>query len=352
MDENTEKRIYDLLSKKMTGDASTEELQALENLLFRYPEFRFLHDELGKPDYDQDAAAERALQAFAVHYYGKFSQDMAAAGHDDKASTRLLVPIVKQRSGKVWLKAAAVIAVPFLLGLGFYLSLHDTEADDISAGKDVSEMVTQKASKSKIRLPDGTTVMLNADSKISYSKNFGAHSRSVILEGEAYFDVVSNAESPFVIHTENADIRVLGTTLNVRSYPGEAKFETSLINGKVEVSLKNSKKAFILKPSEKLVLPKNNVSALNLTQVRMLDSAVVETAWIKGQLSFVDEPFSAIAAELERQYNVTFEFNNTDAMQHRYTGIFDKTKIEDVLNILKLIKPFNYTITNNTVIIF
>lgn len=341
--------MYDLLSKKMTGDATTEELQALENLLSRYPEFRFLNDELGKPDYDEEAAAERALQAYAVHYYGKVCQDIPT---HKKADSGRIVPVMHKRRGKVWMKAAAVIAVPFLLGLGFYLSLQEGETEDIRQAKNVSEMITQRASKSTIRLPDGSTVLLNADSKISYSKNFGVHSRSVILVGEAYFDVVSNAESPFVIHTENADIRVLGTTLNVRSYPGEAKFETSLINGKVEVALKNSKKAFILKPSEKLVLPKNNVSEFNLTQVRLLDSAVVETAWIKGQLSFVDEPFSAIAAELERQYNVTFEFSNTDAMHYRYTGIFDKSKIEEVLNILKLIKPFNYSITNNTVNIY
>lgn len=343
--------MYDLLGKKMTGDASAEELRNLEVLLSKYPEFRFMHDELIKQDDDREAAAEQALQAYAVHYYGKMCQDINSDGNEDHTPD-LMIAGEEKRHKWGWLKIAAVITVPLLLGIISYNYLHKADMDDSRPGINVSEMITQKGSKSKIKLPDGTTVLLNADSKISYSKNFDVNSRVVTLTGEAYFDVVHNAESPFIIHTEKADIKVLGTELNVRAYPGEAKFETSLIRGKVEVDMKNSNKAIILKPSEKIVLSKNNSTGYNLTQVTKLDAAVAETAWTNGQLSFIDESFATIATELERQYNVTIEFKNTTALSYRYTGIFDKTRLEDVLNILKLVKPFNYTIADNTVTIF
>ncbi|MFT3902413.1 MAG: FecR domain-containing protein [Niabella sp.] len=217
----------------------------------------------------------------------------------------------------------------------------------------LNETVTHKGSKSRLLLPDGSTVVLNADSKISYSKDFNETSRNVTLCGEAYFEVSHNPERPFIVHTQKADIKVLGTAFNVRDYPGDTKFETSLIHGKVEVDMKGHKtKPIFLKPSEKLVVAKNKEADYHLTKITELDSVVAETSWVHDKLSFVDKSFISIASELERQFNVTIEFKNNTAAKYRYTGVFDDTRVEDILDILKIIKPFKYTVTENKITIY
>src|SRR4029078_631833 len=99
---------------------------------------------------------------------------------------------------------------------------------------------TKRGSKSKVQLPDGTQVWLNADSRIAYNEKFQGNLREVTLEGEAYFDVVRDEKRPFVIHTAAIDIKVLGTAFNVRSYANEKNTETSLIRGSIEVTLVKS----------------------------------------------------------------------------------------------------------------
>src|SRR5690606_22571909 len=102
-----------------------------------------------------------------------------------------------------------------------------------------STEVSKPGERKSIQLPDGTKVMLNAGSTIHIAADFNATSRQLTLVGEAFFDVVHNAEKPFIIHTGAMDIKVLGTVFNVRAYPGDKTSETSLLKGSVEVTLKN-----------------------------------------------------------------------------------------------------------------
>ena len=85
--------------------------------------------------------------------------------------------------------------------------------------KHSNEVSTQPGSKSKIQLPDGSTVWLNAGSKLTYTKDFGKEIREVTLIGEAFFDVTKMKEKPFIIHTSSINIKVLGTAFNVKAYP-------------------------------------------------------------------------------------------------------------------------------------
>src|SRR5690606_37889089 len=85
-------------------------------------------------------------------------------------------------------------------------------------------------------LADGTKVWLNAASRISYGKNFGNGAlRDVYLDGEAFFDVAHDPDKPFIVHTSSIQIKVLGTSFNVRSYAEDNTIETTLVQGKVRI---------------------------------------------------------------------------------------------------------------------
>jgi ferric-dicitrate binding protein FerR (iron transport regulator) len=228
-----------------------------------------------------------------------------------------------------------------------------------------SEIATLKGQKSKITLPDGTQVWLNADSKIKYPEHFAADIREVNLEGEAYFDVAHNKEKPFIIHTKEMNIKVLGTAFNVRAYPNEKMSEAALIRGSIEVSFNNRPdQKLILKPNEKIEIKnsstvfsktivnkeetKEAVIAINNISYTKSDSTIIETAWKNGKLIFDSQPFEQISDDMERWYDVKFVIHNELLKKKLFTANFNNETIEDVLHFLKLSYPFNYTYNKET----
>jgi ferric-dicitrate binding protein FerR (iron transport regulator) len=236
-----------------------------------------------------------------------------------------------------------------------------------------NEIVTKNASKTKILLPDGSTVWLNADSKLWYYKNFGNLQREVYLTGEAFFDVTKNPAKPFIIHTKLIDVKVLGTEFNVRSYPNDKTVETSLIRGLVQVTLHSRpQEKYFLKPNEKLVvlnipdsvntmknihpivknLDDNIVAIKNLTPLQQNDSIKIETAWTKNRLCFTDESFDEVAHQLERWYDVDFVFKNDKYKNIRLNGSFVNETLTQALDALKFSTNFHYEIKDKTVTIY
>lgn len=229
---------------------------------------------------------------------------------------------------------------------------------------------TDKGAKSTIFLQDGTKVILNAESKLRFPKRFSGATREIYLTGEAFFDVTHNAAMPFIIHTDKMNIKVLGTEFNVKSYPQDSAYETTLIRGSIEVTLKDRPDdRIILKPKEKLIvanlefenapesatsLPSihSQLSITGLHYISKTDSAVVETSWMDNKLVFQDESFANLAMDMERKYAVNIHFSNEKLKEYRFTGIFKEETIRDALNALQLTEKFNYKINGNTVYIF
>src|SRR5579872_5636301 len=120
------------------------------------------------------------------------------------------------------------------------------------------QKATQPTKKSVITLSDGTVVTLNSATNIKYPEKFGDSVREVYLDGEAYFDVVKDPLHPFIIHANKMNIRVLGTSFNVKSYQYESLSEATLIRGSIEVTLNDRPSdRIILKPKEKLIVQNN-----------------------------------------------------------------------------------------------
>ncbi len=189
---------------------------------------------------------------------------------------------------------------------------------------------------------------------INNQKEF-ANEREILYK--LFFDVKKDPAHPFIIHTDKIRIKVLGTSFNVKSYPEDQIIETSLIRGRIEVSFSDRpSENIILRPNEKLTVRKDqsepnkssieteNTSKIKLDNLLHLNekNLLVETAWMDNKIAFSNCQMKDIAIMLERRFDISVEFKNQHIMEYRYTGIFDDESLEDILNIMKISKPFNY----------
>lgn len=276
---------------------------------------------------------------------------------------------LKKSAVPMWIRAAvaAVILVGFSLGLiGVYGYFHTTS---VIPNKN-NEIIVLNGTKTDVDLPDGSKVILNAGSKLTYPKNYAnAVSREVFLSGEAYFKVQHDKQHPFIIHTAHFDIRDIGTTFNVKAYPGEKTAEASLIDGSIEISFKNNgSKKILLRPRQKVVLINNDADKETVTAAAAdkqrisykvvglnintdVKSEFAETAWVNNELVFRNETFESLAKRMERKYNVEISFGDDKIKSSNVTGIFKNETIDQALKTLQLITPFKYEINHNKIVI-
>ena len=373
-----EERAWYLLSLQLSGEATTEEREELNALLSQHPEWG-LRAEIIRNMWNNKAKSVSVAPAHFDKHLQRLSNHLSQPALQlDTEEVENNVPVMEEevRPGRLrWLwgatAAAACLLVCFLVfGPGKKRPVKPLASNTIS---------TRPGSKSKVELPDGTQVWLNADSKLTYGQNFLGNTREVTLTGEAYFDVAhatsveTGQRIPFIIHTSSIDIKVLGTAFNVRSYPGESTTETALIRGSVEVTLHNNPdKKIILKPDEKLIVRNNDATvtsnenakndsvsnAPDMMTLRKLQpckqdtGSHYETMWLKNKLAFENEPFDRILPEIERWYNVTIQLKNGSLNNLHFTGVFENKSLWEVMEALSLSRGFHYEIKGAQVTIW
>lgn len=187
-------------------------------------------------------------------------------------------------------------------------------------------------SKTKLTLPDGSTVWLNAGSKMVYSQGFGVSDRRLAFQGEGYFEVEKNDEMPFLVQTHDVNVTVVGTKFNFRNYPEDEEAVVELLEGKValENQLKEDAVRY-LSPNEKMVLHKAT-GEMDITSAKVKEA----TLWTENILLFDEDLLPDIVRELERSYHVQIEIENEDLKQTRFYGQFNQLEqnIYDVLDML------------------
>jgi ferric-dicitrate binding protein FerR (iron transport regulator) len=201
--------------------------------------------------------------------------------------------------------------------------------------------------KTKMHLPDGTLVWLNANSKITYSQGFGVNDRQVGLMGEAYFEVTGNADLPFFVKTESLQVRVLGTKFNFSNYPDNEEAIVSLIEGKVQV--KN-----LMSVNEEKNMASDEKAFLNKKtgQMRILSHRTRPSSeWTNGYLCFDNELLPDIVKTLERSYNVKISIADKSLETVRFYSDFSRQEqsIEDILRLLKSTNKLTYTIEGKNI---
>ena len=241
---------------------------------------------------------------------------------------------------------AAVVAIIIAVGCISYwqgeVNVKDTFAD--------ISVEAPLGSKTKLYLPDGTLVWLNAGSRMTYSQGFGVDNRKVELEGEGYFEVKRNEKIPFFVKTKDLQLQVLGTKLNFRDYPEDHEVVVSLLEGKVGLNnLLREEKEAVLSPDERAVLNKAN-GLLTVESV----TASNASQWTDGYLFFDEELLPDIAKELERSYNVKIHIANDSLKTFRFYGNFVRREqnIQEVLEALASTEKMQYKIEERNITIY
>jgi transmembrane sensor len=199
----------------------------------------------------------------------------------------------------------------------------------------------------QIRLPDGSTVWLNAASSIQYPLNIGtAKQRVVKLDGEAYFEVAKNKAHPFIVETDNQSVEVLGTHFNINSYHDEIVTKTTLLEGSVRVLHPSTNQSEILKPGEQSIV---SISGIDVKGVDV-DEAI---AWKNGYFMFNNEKQESILRKVARWYNVEIEYADPAAKEVMYYGTVSRfEKISKVLTKFEQTGEVRFDIKGNKVIVY
>lgn len=341
-----------LLSKKLSGEATDNELKELEQLIRLHPEWQYAIqnlEDLWKHQPQKDNLQEE--DAYLLHLHRMAELNIPFGDRPAEAP----VNILRKRKKMLWYGVAAGLAI--ITGLFVFRPLSSAKADRGSAVAQVNEISTRMGSRSKVQLPDGSVVWLNAGSRLLYDKDYGKETREVTLTGEGFFDVVKQKDKPFLIHTENIHIKVLGTAFNVKAYPQDKQTETSLIRGSVEVTIKNRPhNKIILSPHEKLVVENETLAsqqgsakqdiqpaiAIRKLQYDPADSTVAETGWVQNRLVVRDESLAELALKMERWYNVQIEIRDPVLSQKILSVTFENETIDQALDALKESISFRY----------
>lgn len=373
-------RIWSLLSRKLTGEASTAEIAEFQALLEQNPALAPICRDAEAYWHKNPPHDEEFLEAtYLVHLMrleerGHHIEQPGADGpehHEEPAAP------AKKRRKLLWYVLPAVILLAGTLSFitrGKAKSVNEQPVVSAAIKTETPEIEvsTKNGNHSRIQLPDGSQVWLNAGSKLHYDKSFGGSQREVHLVGEAYFDVVKNPAKPFIINTATMQLRVLGTQFNVRCYANENTSEASLVHGSLEVYEKKRGQKWLLKPNEKIVVY-NNLSVVNPGEVKAPrteswenmpivtlktltynenDSVAVETAWTKSRLSFKDESFESVARKMERWYDAEFLFRDEKKKALRMQGTFTTETLEQALAALEFSFNFHYKIEKRKVFIY
>lgn len=214
-----------------------------------------------------------------------------------------------------------------------------------SEASGVNQLIIPYGNRSQVRLSDGTTVWLNAGSRLIYPSKFTGKRREVLLSGEAFFDVHRNPDLPFIVQTESLDIRVLGTKFNISAYPGDSLIRTVLEKGSVAIRLNRPgwfDTDLELRPNQMAVYNKGNKK----TKVFEVNSESY-SSWIQGLVSFENANLEEILKQMERYYHVRFHFNDLSKKTGVISGKLDLNEgLDEALGYLETVagikfKPIN-----------
>lgn len=183
-------------------------------------------------------------------------------------------------------------------------------------------------------LADGTVVVLNSCSKVRFPDRFLTDERRIELEGEGYFQVYKNEDKPFVVHTSRFDIRVLGTSFNVKSYGTDELVSVNVESGKVQVDMPEA--MIRLRANEQIQINTSTGSYEKECERKEI------AQWRNGTLSFHETPICDVAKELERIYHCSITFASGQNFKNLISGEHDNAGLEDVLRSIEYTTGIHY----------
>ena len=313
-------KFKDIISRYFRGQLIDSEYELLTNYLKDKSNYNFF--EKAKHDWDENPE----LDELGHHNVNRLNY------HINKQKTiSINVPITR----RLWVQVASVAAI-----LTFGLLMGSTFTWFISNNKTNSEQLvfeTPRGHKSLVKLPDGTQVWLNANSRLVYN-TFSSNRRQVELKGEAFFNVARNKKAPFIVKTDECEIEVLGTIFNVMAYNDFGRKEITLLSGKVNVHSENAEN--VLEPGQAMIMTDHKIKVVDVNPYQA-------SGWVVNKFNFQNIPLSELMKRLENWYDVDIVLENNTGKEINFTGTFkNEETIWQVLDAIKFYTPISYKKTN------
>ncbi len=337
-----------LLEKYLNNNCSEEELEVVLNWLINSGNITdstnllySLWDEIHKEDAISATDFEKILHK--IHHEINIRDSKLLLG---EADNNLIRYNRKKHFLRIIRNVAAILFLPvFGFGLSMLYKYQASHNSYIAALGTTNQVFSSADAITKINLPDSSVVLLNRNSSLRYSSDFTGDQRLVELKGEGFFKVASNPKKPFIVNADKIQVVAYGTTFNVMAYPEENKIETSLINGEVDLreieQLGKTKILYKMNPSDLVVYDK---TSKNIVRRTIKDDRYF--SWKDGKLALTAEPMTEVIKKISRWFNVDICISDPRLNDLTLTATFVNETLPEVLELLSLVYPIGYTISD------
>ena len=372
---------WDIIVRRILDQADETERELVERWL--------TEDEMNREYY------RKAKRYFDRYYTGEESREVDV----EDAWSEFVVYADKSPRKYLWrrvMRYAAVLLLPLCLGLGYWfwgndsldtavipggiqiepgttkailvfnsgrqVELTDSSTFEQAMGRFKSEegkvekslkpveynkIIVPRGGEYNLVLADGTSVVINADSKLSIPDRFEGKERRVRLEGEALFHVVKDAEHPFVVEMEGGDVTVLGTVFNVSAYSEEVCIQTTLVEGSVAFRGKGMKEVRVIVPGEQVTYDVQT----NSVEVEKVDTGIY-TAWAEGKWIIEGKRLEDIMKQLARWYDVSVFYQNPEVKDLVFTGDLEKySSCNVILDIISMTTSVEFELKDKMIFV-
>ena len=350
--------IYELVATQLSDALTADESRRLNEWIVASEANRKEYSRLvevwnSTPDVSQLSQYDRhkafamfleRIQVSGVVPAAKAADVVAADDADDVQPE----PTGKRRYVISFMRYAAVVAVLVCACSYLFYNIGQRNMEQAFA---MIKVEAPQGSTTKMTLPDGTEVWLNAGSRIEYSQGFGVNDRHVQLTGEGYFEVHRNESMPFIVKSPSLNVQVLGTKFDFRDYPSDHSAMVSLDEGSVAVGLRSAHDGdyqYRLAPDQRAVLEKRSGN------MRIENRSTTDRLWTDGTIMINGQRLADIAIDLERSYGTRICIESTELAQTRFYGVFHRKdqSLDQVLATLAATGHMRYAINGNVVRIY
>jgi transmembrane sensor len=344
-----------LLIRFIVGEATEKEKQKIERWLKKDVKneqlMQSLEQLLHKPQHEFTQWDEDEL-------WNKFASNtgmtLSHTGSPDEVKLKQNVSFFQwcfgiNRSPSQYVFRLAIITLLLLggsMGTAIYFKMLQ-EKRELAYQSTFQEYFTQNGERSTLLLGDGTSIHLNSATKIRFPLVFAKGKREVFLDGEAYFEVARNETSPFIVHTVDANIRVLGTLFNVTSYSEDNKTQVIVSEGQVAFGG--------VKQQDEVLLRRNQLSRVvkggspSTAEVIRTDKYL---AWLKNQMVFENATLAEVIKQLSRKFDVEFEVLDPSLLNRHIMATYSNESLSQIIRSLSLSLRFQYKQRGKVVSLF
>jgi len=320
---------WEAISAKLKGEAVAEDSKLIEDWLESAAENKFVLDEIvhvwsitrNKPEF--------------------YQPDMSY--NWNKLMEKINSQPQQRKSYSLFIRMAAAAAI---LSLVFWAGMIVNDKS-ISGPTNISysKIISPKGNKTHVILPDSSTVWLNSGAEIRYPSNYSAKNRELWMKGECYFQVEKDADHPFLVHGKKLQIKVFGTSFNVKEDDSRDLSDVTLVTGKVKVLDLQNETITDLIPGQHLVYAKG------VGKVMAAENLEASTSWINNILIFKNQPLEDVVHYLSGWYGVYIKFDRSLYSLHKYTFKVKTESLKEVLELINIITPIDYKIEGDRITI-